>query len=116
MKKKLLMATKLAPTERRDTAAERQTEILNRENDMIREALNQESEMVREERMAQADRDTMNKPLVGLSLNSKYFWTSEKKVQMRRARDAETSRGGSSYTGPSNEDPITTYPSSTYFI
>ena len=107
------MAAILAVTERRDATAERQREIVNRENEMIRDALNQENEMLREERMARADRDTMNKPLVGLSPNSKYFWTSEKRdvVRRRRARDAETSRGGYSYTNPS-----TTYPSSRDFV
>jgi len=59
------MATIFAATEKRDAAVETQREILNRENEMIREALNQENEKLREERMAHADRDTMNKPLVG---------------------------------------------------
>ena len=56
------MAAILAATERRDAAAERQREILNRENEMIREALNRENEMLSEEMMAQVDRDIMNKP------------------------------------------------------
>ena len=67
------MAAIIAATEARDAAAERQREIVNRENEMIREALHRENEMLREERMAQTDRDTMNKSLVGLSSNSKYF-------------------------------------------
>ena len=74
--------------------------------------------MLREEMIAQADRDIMNKSLVGMSPNSKYFWTSEKRdiVRRRRERDAETSRGGYSYTNLSNEDPNTTYPSSRDFV
>ena len=112
------MTALLAATEARDAAAERQREILNRENELIREALHRENEMLREERMAQVDRDTMNKSLVGLSPNSKYFWTTEKRdvVRRRRARDAETSGGGSSYRNPSNENPTTTYLSSTDFV
>ena len=112
------MAALLAATEACEAVAERQREILNRENELIREAPHRENEILREERMAQVDRDTMNKSLVGLSLNSKYFWTSEKKdvVRRRRARDVETSGGGSSYRNPSNEDPTTTYPSSTDFV
>ncbi|KAM1866698.1 hypothetical protein ACFX13_009515 [Malus domestica] len=107
------MATILAATKGCDVVSERQREIVNRDNKMIREALNRENEMLREERMAQVDCDTMNKPLVGLSPNLKYFWTSEKRdvVQKRRARDAETSRGDSSYT-----DPSTTYPNSIDFV
>ena len=67
--------------------------------------------------MAQADRDTMSKSLVGLSPNSKYFWTSEKRdvMRRRRARDAETSQGGSSYFCD-NQDPSTTYPNSRDFV
>lgn len=112
------LAAIIAATEARDEATERQREIVNRENEMIREALHRENEMLREERMAQTDRDTMNKSLVGLSPNSKYFWTSEKRdvVRRRRARDADTSQGGSSYRNPSNQDPSTTYPYSTDFI
>ncbi|KAM1903595.1 hypothetical protein ACFX13_041089 [Malus domestica] len=108
----------IAATEARDAAAERQKEIVNRENELVRQALHQENEILREERMAQADRDTMSKSLVRLSPNSKYFWTSEKKdmVRRRRARDAETSQGGSSYTNHSNQDPSTTYPSSRNFV
>ncbi|KAM2231003.1 hypothetical protein ACFX1S_015353 [Malus domestica] len=116
--KAAIMVAILEATEIRDATAERQREILNRENEMIREALNRENEMLREEMMAQADRDIMNKPLVGLSPNSKYFWTSKKRdvVRRRHARDPETSRGGSSYTNPSNKDPSTTYPSCTDFV
>ncbi|KAM2763471.1 hypothetical protein PS2_015076 [Malus domestica] len=82
----------LAATERGDAANERQREILNRE-----------SQMLRKEIMAQANRDTMNNLLEEMSPNSKYFWISEKRdvVRMRRAKDKETSRGGSSYTDPS---------------
>ncbi|KAM1310341.1 hypothetical protein ACFX2H_006914 [Malus domestica] len=67
------MATIIAATEARDAAAEKQREIVNRENELVRQALHRENEMLREERMAQADRDTMSKSLVGLSPNSKYF-------------------------------------------
>ena len=82
------------------------------------EILNRESQLLREKRMAQADRDTMNKPLEGMSPNSKYFWTLKKKgvVRRRRARDKETSRGGSSYAYPSNDDPSTIYPSLSDFV
>ncbi|KAM1609382.1 hypothetical protein ACFXTN_019935 [Malus domestica] len=68
--------------------------------------------------MVQAVHDTMSKSLVGLSPNSKYFWTSEKREVMRRrrARDAETSQWGSSYTNHSNQDLSTTYPSSRDFV
>ncbi|KAM1055812.1 hypothetical protein ACFX2A_029960 [Malus domestica] len=108
----------LAATEARDAAAERQREVVNRENELVREALHRENELLREERMAQADRDTMSKSLVGLSPNSKYFWTSEKRdvMRRRRARDAETSQGGSSYTNYGNQDPSTTYPNSRDFV
>ena len=116
--KNAAMAALLAVTEARDAAAERQREIVNRENELVREALQRENEMLREERMAQADRDTMSKSLIGMSPNSKYFWSSEKKdvMRRRRARDAETSQGGSSYTNHSNQDPSTTYPSSNDFV
>ncbi|KAM2267441.1 hypothetical protein ACFX1S_045684 [Malus domestica] len=113
------MAVIIAATKACDVAAERQREIVNRENELVRQALHRENEMLRDERMAQADRDTMSKSLIGLSLNSKYFWTSEKKkdvVRRRRARDAETSQGCSSYTNHSNQDPSTTYPSSRDFV
>ncbi|KAM1055814.1 hypothetical protein ACFX2G_029959 [Malus domestica] len=112
------MAAILAATEARDAAAERQREVVNRENELVREALHRENELLREERMAQADRDTMSKSLVGLSPNSKYFWTSEKRdvMRRRRARDAETSQGGSSYTNYGNQDPSTTYPNSRDFV
>ncbi|KAM1813320.1 hypothetical protein ACFX11_027144 [Malus domestica] len=112
------MATIIASTEARDAAAERQREIVNRENELVRQALHRENEMLREKRMALADRDIMSKSLVGLSPNSKYFWTSEKRdvMRRRRARDAETSQGGSSYTNHSNEDPSTTYPNSRDFV
>ncbi|XP_050117217.1 uncharacterized protein LOC126594971 [Malus sylvestris] len=111
------MAAILAATEARDAAAERQREVVNRENELVREALHRENELLREERMAQADRDTMSKSLVGLSPNSKYFWTSEKRdvMRRRRARDAETSQGGSS-NFCDNQDPRTTYPSSRDFV
>ncbi|KAM1174219.1 hypothetical protein ACFX19_027379 [Malus domestica] len=112
------MATIIASTEARDAAAERQKEIVNRENELVRQALHRENQMLREKRMALADRDIMSKSLVGLSPNSKYFWTSENRdvMRMRRARDAETSQGGSSYTNHSNEDPSTTYPNSRDFV
>ncbi|KAM1144213.1 hypothetical protein ACFX2B_032652 [Malus domestica] len=112
------MVVIIEATETRDAAAKRQREIVNQEKEMIREALNRENEMFREERIAQADRDIMNKYLVGLSPNSKYFLTSKKKdvVRRRRERDVETIRGGYSYTNPSNEDPCTTYPSSRDFV
>ncbi|KAM1481839.1 hypothetical protein ACFXTO_034216 [Malus domestica] len=108
----------IATTEARDAAAERQREIVNRKNELVRQALHRENEMLRKERIAQADRDTISKSLVGLSPNSKYFWISEKRdvVRRRHARDAETSQGGSSYTNHSNQDPSTTYPSSRDFV
>ncbi|KAM1720673.1 hypothetical protein COP1_022377 [Malus domestica] len=117
-KKVAAMATIIAANEACDAAAKRQREIVNRENELVRQVLHRENEMLREERMAQADRDTMSKSLVGLSPNSKYFWTSEKRDVVRRrcARDAETSQGGSTYTNHSNQDPSTTYPSSRDFV
>ena len=63
--KNAAMAAQLAATKTRDVAAERQREIVNRENELVREALQRENELLREERMAQADRDTMSKSLVG---------------------------------------------------
>ncbi|KAM2937409.1 hypothetical protein FF1_037311 [Malus domestica] len=116
--KVVAMAAIIATTEARGAADERQREVVNRENELVREALHRENEMLREERMAQADRDTMSKSLVGLSLNSKYFWPSEKRdvMRRRRARDAETSQGGSSYINHGNQDPSTTYPKSRDFV
>ncbi|KAM1921199.1 hypothetical protein ACFX15_024903 [Malus domestica] len=112
------MAAIIAANEAHDAAAGRQREIVNRENELVRQALHRENEILREERMAQADCDTMSKSLVGMSPNSKYFWTSEKRdvVRKRRARDAETSQWGSSYINHSNQDPSTTYPSSRDFV
>ncbi|CAN6690933.1 unnamed protein product [Malus baccata var. baccata] len=112
------MTAIIAATRARDVATERQREIVNRENELVREALHRENEMLREERMAQADRDTMSKSLIGLSPNSKYFWTSEKKdvMRRRRARDVETSQMGSSYTNHGIQDPSTTYPNSRDFV
>ena len=117
-KKNAAMAALLAATKAYDAMTERQREIVNRENELVREALHRENEMLREERMAQADCDTMSKSLIGLSPNSKYFWSSEKRdvMRRRRARDAETSQGGSSYTNHSNQDPRTTYPNSRDFV
>ena len=78
----------------RNEAKTADAEKLFQTNERERELLRQEREEHKEERRAQQDRDIMKKPVEGKSLNSKYFWNSEKVDVVRRRRARETRARG----------------------